>query len=298
MKMLGELDMPHHESQYRARTVTPRNKTHDAKVQTEESVAPDTLVIFTQTEKRLGQIDRVARKFFKQEGIATRLIKPPIERKVAKHLPENESYPDGLNLVLIGHGGQGKFDVGKIETHNLNKLNLPVSLSSKVKHVYLLHCATGMGLSKIAEVTLRNREKWSSLKTISGNIFNNNWWEASGVSGIERKGWTGHPRWPEKAQAMLNKENDPRRSLDDFALKNPTPYNVSSIVSSEGYHRSYDVEEGKAKFAYHLSPTVHSTGAGAATRPRTAAAHPRTATARPRAATARHRVATGRHTVD
>jgi hypothetical protein len=234
----------------------------------EESDSPDTLVIFTQKKERLeggeGTLLKVARGFFRSQDFSGRLIAPPIPREeMVERLGSIEDFPKSINLLLIGHGYNGYFTVGGKSALDLNALKLPEKLSTKVEHVYLMHCTAGKRIAKIGKKTMENSDAWTSLQTISGNIYYNNWQSMGDV--ISRHGWTSGPDdWKDQAKKLLTKEGTSDRALDDFGLKNPLTYNADSILSPEGFHRTYNVQDGEARFSYRMPARQVVVGAAAA----------------------------------
>ena len=234
-----------------------------------DGLAPDTLVIFTQKRERLegenGTILKVANSFFKEN--AARLIAPPIPREeMAERLASIGDLPESVNLILIGHGNYGYFNVGAKSTHNLNNLNLPQEVSEKVSHVSFMHCTAGKSIAKIGQATMKSPTAWTSLKTMSGNVFYNNWQSMGNV--ISRHGWEGDEGWKAQAQKLLDKEKEKGasdRKVDDLALKNQVTYNAETILSPEGFHRTYYVREDTARFSYRMPTRRTAGGAAAAT---------------------------------
>lgn len=236
------------------------------------SVSPDTLVIFTQKKARLasgrGDIAKVATEFFKVN--AERLIAPPIPREdMNERLAELKAIPESINLVLIGHGSDsGSVSVGGRFTKNLNNLKLPSTLTSKVAHVSLMHCDAGQDIQAIGRKTVQGEgSDWSSLKTMSGNLFPNHWSSMGGMSVISRRGWSEDEKnLKPLAQTLLkDKEGAAGRTINDSALKNEIPYNKHTIFSPEGFHRTYDVEKDSAHFSYPVPTRLAAAISQAAT---------------------------------
>ncbi|WP_271472653.1 RHS repeat-associated core domain-containing protein, partial [Metapseudomonas resinovorans] len=199
-------------------------------------------------------IAKVANGFFSKSPLSDRVIggKPfPFEKIPSL---KGEDIRAFKNLVLIGHGtGKGAIKVGKEKTLNLNKVNLPIEITSKVERIFLLHCSAGIKLDQMAEQTLLEKDAWFSLKSISANAFYNNWQSMGDV--IIRKGWKDDPNpkkdpWEKVARNLLSKESGSGRSLNDIGLMKASSYTPSSVLLTEGYHRTYNVHEKVAKFSY------------------------------------------------
>ncbi|WP_248916889.1 RHS repeat-associated core domain-containing protein [Pseudomonas moorei] len=225
-----------------------------------DGLAPDTLVVFTQKEKKIENVTQVARVFFKQKEIKSRLIDDPIPyNEIAKRTAAITSYPDSMNLVLIGHGGYaGHLGMGDDYAYNLNKLGLPTQLTSKVGRIYIMNCFAGNSVKSIAEKTLAKGEgKWESLESVSGNLFYNTWSNPGaiilrqGINGAENSSQKGN--WRGLAATALEREPGSGKTIDDLGLKTAKQFEARSILSPESFHRTYNVQSQTAALSYASS---------------------------------------------
>jgi len=221
------------------------------------------LVLLTQTEEKLKTVvPKTAKLFFSNPDLKEKmLIENPVPFKdIQKSLSElkEENLPEKINLFLIGHGGGGYVGVGpRYYTHDLNKLMIPSSVSNRVEKIFLLHCFAGYGIEGISRNTLVKRgENWRNLKTISGNIYSNQWTTIGRGAYITRQGWRAGLGGTEEEKIKIAKElteNAPDRSFTDMGLKSEIAFTAQNISDPEGYHRTYSVESGKASLSYRLT---------------------------------------------
>lgn len=187
------------------------------------------------------------------------MMLPPIKYECKDELLGKLKAPSKpINLVLIGHGCQGTIKVGEYPENDLNLLSLPKTITSNVKRVFLLHCGSGLGVGDIGRNTISNNpDSWEKLKTISGNVFYINWDNIS--HSILQRGWSDAPtevmkdEWKKRAIRLIEAEKDPERLVDDFWLKYSHPYLPGTILTPEGYHNTYYVEENKVSLSYPKS---------------------------------------------
>lgn len=145
---------------------------------------------------------------------------------------------------------ENKNRLGK--TYDLNMLNLPYDLTKKIEHIYLMHCTAGRNLDQIADQTLVEPDVWFSLKTISGNVFYNQW---SGGADITRQGWNARDeqlrtKWQNFAESKIKLSND--RHYDDPGLKENAIMKAANALSSKGFHQTFFVKEGETRLTYSI----------------------------------------------
>lgn len=267
-------------------------------------LARDTLVIFTQPQETLKSkegsftIRYVAERMFSSnDEIKKRMLMPPVlYEEIGARLGDVPLKRQPLNLVLIGHGTIGYLRLGEDLSHDLNLLNIPSNITSRVENIFLLHCSSGQGIDDIGRKTIGgNKGSWGALKAVSGNLYQNTWDHTSGT--ILRRGWADTPDQERSAQWLTGTQNrienmgDTDRSAEDSALKRSHPYFPKTVLTAEGYHLTYNVLEDSVSFSYPkaVRQSVAATATATATRRAKTATGSRATTARNRSVSASRR---------